>query len=156
MVVGYSPSALARAMDEIEKSLRPAFDRVVLEVREAMKWGNKGTWTAIEGPVPSFISIYPIGAWAEGVLKTSWVVEAQVTPTVSNWERGEYRLKKDLPAYPTEQDMYNFFMFFQSQGPWGAANALYDVVRSLFKAGVEHDAVRDFVNSETVESVMAG
>lgn len=157
MDVDYSPSALSRGMseDRIEAGLRPAFNKVVLDVREAMKKGDGGKWTALEGPVPSYISITPKSNWNEGALQTVWVVEAQTTPTSSNWGTGEYRLKKESTSYPTEQDMYNFFMFFRNQGPWCAANALYDVLKALFNTGIGHDAVRDFVDGETVRSVMA-
>jgi len=142
--------------DRIEMGLRPRFNEVVREVREAMKTEESGRWTALEAPVPCYISITPVGKWDEGVLRTTWTVEAQITPTNSNWENREYHISKSLGGYPTEQDMYNFFMFFRNQGPWCAANAFYDTLKSLFEAGVEHDAVRDFVNGETVRSVMTG
>ncbi len=120
--------------DRIESSLRPLFHQVVLDVRKAMKEEGVGKWTALEAAIPSFISIAPKSSWIDGFLSTHWIVEAQITPT--HQDQAEYLRKQVLPAYPTEQDMYDLFMFFRNQGPWCAAKACHDLLRALFKAGV--------------------
>jgi len=143
--------------DGIVDALIPVFRAVIKDFKLAVREQRLGEWYAIKGPTPSYISIKSENEASQGgskgwkrELKTMWTIHVVLSHTASSANF----YTRVIDHYPEEKDVYEAVMFFGSQGPWRAANSIYFQIKALFEVGVPHDAVRDFLDEETVQAVM--